>query len=206
MTQTGSEHWSSSSDRADTSKFPDFDQSLSTGDPWVTQEEDRDRVASPRPRSKPNGSLYGDRWQHRRDNHIAWDNGHARGPSRHKRQPSLSDAIRTIRTRKGSVSANAHEIAEALKAPVSLKLIVRFSNSKNSRKCHSQRLVALHHLVHELCPHEYLLEIHPQYISTANHADPDTIRLCFLLVSLCRLHCLPHPAAQNGNARSSTRY
>ena len=45
------------------------------------------------------------------------------GP-RHTRQKSLSDAIRTIRTRKGSVSANAHEIADALKAPVSVRLIV----------------------------------------------------------------------------------
>jgi solute carrier family 35 protein E1 len=42
----------------------------------------------------------------------------------HSRQKSLTDAFRTIRTRKGSVSANAQEIAEALKAPVSPKLIV----------------------------------------------------------------------------------
>jgi len=132
MTTTSSErHWSSSSDRADTFKFPDFEQSLSTEDPLVTQEEERDRVSSPIPRSKPYGSLHGDRWQLRRDNHIAWDEGHARGPSRHRRQPSLSDAIRTIRTRKGSVGANAHEIAEALKAPISFKLIVGHTNFKN---------------------------------------------------------------------------
>ncbi|GAO14895.1 uncharacterized protein UV8b_05062 [Ustilaginoidea virens] len=42
----------------------------------------------------------------------------------HSRQKSLSDAIRTIRTRKGSVSQNAHEIADALRAPVSPKLVV----------------------------------------------------------------------------------
>ena len=207
MTQASSERqWSSSSDRADTFKFPDFDQSVSTGDLLVMQEEDRDRVPSPRPRSKPNGSLYGDGWQHRRDDHIAWDNEPARGSSRHKRQPSLSDAIRTIRTRKGSVSANAHEIAEALKAPISLKLIVGFSKFKDSHYRHSHRLVALHHLVHELCPHKYLLQIHPQYISAADHAYPGTIRLCFLLVSFFRLPCLPYPTAQIGNARSSTRY
>lgn len=56
---------------------------------------------------------------------ISWSNnqnGAARG---HGRQKSLSDAFRTIRTRNGSFSQNAHEIADALKAPVSPKLIVR---------------------------------------------------------------------------------
>ncbi|KGQ03967.1 Putative transporter C83.11 [Beauveria bassiana D1-5] len=48
-------------------------------------------------------------------------NGAARG---HARQKSLSDAFRTIRTRNGSFSQNAHEIADALKAPVSAKLII----------------------------------------------------------------------------------
>ena len=47
------------------------------------------------------------------------------GATRHGRQKSLSEAIRTVRTRKGSVSQNAHEIAEALKAPVSARLVVR---------------------------------------------------------------------------------
>ncbi|KAK2612839.1 hypothetical protein QQS21_001119 [Conoideocrella luteorostrata] len=42
----------------------------------------------------------------------------------HGRQKSLSDAFRTIRTRKGSVSQNAHEIADALRAPVSPKLVI----------------------------------------------------------------------------------
>jgi hypothetical protein len=43
----------------------------------------------------------------------------------HERQKSLGDAIRTIKNRHGSVSQNAHEIADALKAPVSARLIVR---------------------------------------------------------------------------------
>lgn len=158
MTTTSSErHWSSSSDRAETFKFPDFDQSVSSGDPLATQEEERDRVPSPRPNSKFNGSLHGDRWQHRRDNHVTWGNGHAIAPSRHKRQPSLSDAIRTIRTRKGSVTANAHEIAEALKAPISIKLIVGFISSRVSGGGHLHRPDTLHNLVHDLCPDEYVL-------------------------------------------------
>ncbi|KAL8831472.1 MAG: hypothetical protein Q9191_000844 [Dirinaria sp. TL-2023a] len=119
--------WSSSSERGETIKFPSFDQSVPSEDILPTLEEERDRVPSPRPLSKANGSAYSDRWQHRRDNHIAWDEGPPRGLARHKRQPSLSDAIRTIRTRRGSVSANAQEIAEALKAPISFKLIVSFS-------------------------------------------------------------------------------
>ena len=43
---------------------------------------------------------------------------------RRARQKSLSEALRTIHERRGSVTENAHELAEALKAPVSLKLIV----------------------------------------------------------------------------------
>ncbi|KAL7806222.1 TPT domain-containing protein [Trichoderma aethiopicum] len=42
----------------------------------------------------------------------------------HTRQKSLGDAFRTIRARKGSMSQNAHEIADALRAPVSPKLVM----------------------------------------------------------------------------------
>lgn len=45
----------------------------------------------------------------------------------HTRQKSLGEALHTIRTRNGSVSQNAHEIADALRAPISPKLIVRFA-------------------------------------------------------------------------------
>src|SRR5688572_23396735 len=63
------------------------------------------------------------RWLTRRDH------GHSNGfPGRgHGRQKSLSDAIRNIRNRSGSVSQNVHEITDALKAPVSPKLIVCFT-------------------------------------------------------------------------------
>ncbi|PHH65411.1 hypothetical protein CDD81_2515 [Ophiocordyceps australis] len=40
------------------------------------------------------------------------------------RQKSLSEALRTIRTRNASVSQNAHELADALRAPVSPKLVL----------------------------------------------------------------------------------
>jgi hypothetical protein len=42
----------------------------------------------------------------------------------HKHRRSVSEALNKFRTRQGSVSENAHELAEALKAPVSWKLIV----------------------------------------------------------------------------------
>ena len=117
---------SSVSNHGETIKFPDFEQSQSSDYlPTHPEEGDASRIPSPKTLPKPNGHLYNDRWQHKRDNHVAWGNSPVKGPPRsHGRQPSLSDAIRTIRTRKGSVSANAHEIAEALKAPVSIKLIV----------------------------------------------------------------------------------
>ncbi|MCJ1262272.1 suppressor of loss of ypt1 [Lobaria immixta] len=133
MTSTSSERrWSSSSSRTETFKFPDFEQPLPPRDSLtIPKEEDSAktsaRTPSPNHVSKPNGILHGGRWQQRRDSHLAWGNtnGHAVGPgSRHGRQKSLSDAIRNIRTRKGSVSANAQELAEALKAPVSIKLVV----------------------------------------------------------------------------------
>ncbi|WEW56328.1 hypothetical protein PRK78_001771 [Emydomyces testavorans] len=56
-----------------------------------------------------------------------WKNGSiSHGlPNTRKQRPrkSISDAIGSFRTRNASVSVNAHELAEALKAPVSYKLI-----------------------------------------------------------------------------------
>ncbi|KAH8735317.1 triose-phosphate transporter family-domain-containing protein [Ilyonectria robusta] len=53
-------------------------------------------------------------------NGLGWSAG-GRG---HSRQKSLGDAFRNIRARNGSVGQNAQEIAEALRAPVSPKLII----------------------------------------------------------------------------------
>lgn len=68
-----------------------------------------------------------DRWQSRRDSSLGrstWRDGQTTGGKGHSRQKSLSDAFRTIRGRKASTSANIHEISDALKAPVSPRLIV----------------------------------------------------------------------------------
>ncbi|OGM43592.1 ER to Golgi transport protein (Sly41) [Aspergillus bombycis] len=65
-----------------------------------------------------------DRWESRKANHFApeYTNATIRYP-KHKPRKSISEAISTIRTRNASVSANAQELAQALRAPVSYKLI-----------------------------------------------------------------------------------
>jgi solute carrier family 35 protein E1 len=105
--------------RTSMEKFPDIDTS------FIGQPDDQ-IPGAPRLNGALNGST--DRWQSRREPlPSTWTGKHpiyTPGARGHGRQKSLSDAFRTIRTRKGSVSANAHEIAEALRAPVSPKLIV----------------------------------------------------------------------------------
>lgn len=169
MTRSSSERrWSTSSNRgAEAFKFPDFEQALPSRETLPVHREHTSstqaaaytKTPSPNHFSKTNGIAQGGR--QRRESHVAWGNtnGHFDGPgSRHVPQKSLSDAIRTIRTRKGSVSANAQELAEALKAPVSFQLVV----------CHVPRirlrsamLMAtpgpLHHLVLEFRPHQHLI-------------------------------------------------
>ena len=117
---------------SETTKFPDFDPSAAFREHLTIYEEDstdvsQDRKHSASPSAWPrlNGSLHSERYAPRKESSYIRGNGQANGaPRGHNRQKSLSDAIRMIRTRKASVSANAQEIAEALKAPVSYKLVV----------------------------------------------------------------------------------
>ena len=117
---------SSSSNKRE--KFPDLDALLS-GDQFSGYEEsETGRNSGARTLSPPrtNGVLHSERWQTRKDNHLAWGDGHltVAGPRQHGRQRSISDAFKNIRTRKASVSENAHEIAEALRAPISFRILV----------------------------------------------------------------------------------
>ncbi|KAL8717917.1 MAG: hypothetical protein Q9225_004895 [Loekoesia sp. 1 TL-2023] len=131
MTNARTEHRrSSSSVYNEPVKFPDLEP-ISSREYLATHEEEADgqrvtgRIPSPNAWSRSNGAPRSDRWQARKDQHIAWGNGHISGtPSKHGRQKSISEAIKTIKSRKGSVSANAAEIADALKAPVSVRLII----------------------------------------------------------------------------------
>ena len=131
MTST-ERRWSNSSNRSESFKFPDFEPSPSSRDRLPIYEEEASgsgRAPSPNVFPKTNGAPHSEKWQPRRDSHLTWGNrnGHTSG-ARHGRQKSLTEAIRTVRARKGSVTANAHEIADALKAPVSIRLIVRVSS------------------------------------------------------------------------------
>ncbi|KAJ8119677.1 hypothetical protein ONZ43_g3427 [Nemania bipapillata] len=71
--------------------------------------------------------LNGDRWMPAASRSVRWSplgSSTTPLPSRgHGRQKSISEALRTIRDRRGSVGQNAHEIADALRAPVSAKLV-----------------------------------------------------------------------------------
>src|SRR5271168_1659405 len=63
------------------------------------------------------------RWPVRRQSQGDWQPWRPGGHG-HRTRRSVSEAISRIRTRTGSVSENAQELAEALKAPISWKLIV----------------------------------------------------------------------------------
>jgi solute carrier family 35 protein E1 len=127
---TTDRRWSSPPISPQITKFPDYEPQLSP----LPREHDTifEEVAEPHSNGiavppldygKTNGSARTDRWAAYREHSRM--NGHAVGGRRgHGRQKSLSDAIRTINSRRGSVSANAQEIADALKAPVSYTLIV----------------------------------------------------------------------------------
>ncbi|KAI9759395.1 MAG: suppressor of loss of ypt1 [Chaenotheca gracillima] len=87
--------------------------------------EQRKSPSPAAPIAYANGPALNERWPPRKESSISWGNDVNRGTgSRHGRQKSLSDALKTIRTRRGSVTDNAHELADALKAPVSAKLVI----------------------------------------------------------------------------------
>ena len=100
-------------------KFPAFEES-----PVSTTNDPNSHLSPQDVRYTPE-----EYWQPRKNGHISWDrpNG-APPPSKHRPRKSISEAITTIKTRNASVSVNAHELADALKAPISYRLIVRLTN------------------------------------------------------------------------------
>ena len=129
--ESSERRWSSGSNGKE--PFPVFESSPYSSTDSLALGENNEGSSSTARAPSPNkraGLLptNSDRWQPQKGNHLAWRDGliNVAGPrSGHGRQKSIGDAIRTIRTRKGSISANAHEIADSLKAPVSVKLVVR---------------------------------------------------------------------------------
>lgn len=112
-------HSASQSTSSPIDKFPPYEDSLDAA------------VGSAAPTTRPHRSpsvkyALGDQWEPRKN--ASWSRDHPLGvirSSKHRPRKSISEAISIIRTRNGSVSANAHELAEALKAPVSYRLVVR---------------------------------------------------------------------------------
>lgn len=111
---SSSQHTSSPID-----KFPPYEDSLDAA------------VGSAAPSTRPHRSpsvkyAPSEHWEPRKTAFYSRDypNGALRNP-KHRSRKSISEAITTIRNRNGSMSANAQELAEALKAPVSYRLIVR---------------------------------------------------------------------------------
>lgn len=99
-------------------RFPEF------------KDEAYDAVPEPgEPQTSPIRSTPNDPWEPRKAGSFprGYMNGSIRNPKRRPRK-SISDAISTIRTRNASVSANAQELAEALSAPMSYRLIVSLFN------------------------------------------------------------------------------
>ena len=98
-------------------RFPSFDHNV------------RDSYATPvftsPTTTSPNLSIPPARWNAKR---TSLDQN-TRRTNYHKPRKSVSEAIHQFRTRRGSVSDNAQELAEALKAPISWQLIVRSTNS-----------------------------------------------------------------------------
>lgn len=109
-----------------TEKFPDFESSSSTYNPSPAS---HGRSAS-RPNGYTNGATayYADNWRPRSQSTARGGKWTASLPGQamrgHGRQKSINDTFREIRARGGSVSQNAHQVAGALRAPVSPRLIV----------------------------------------------------------------------------------
>ncbi|KAK5660865.1 hypothetical protein OQA88_12236 [Cercophora sp. LCS_1] len=98
-----------------TEKFPDFDAGAPPTNGQAPGSHWQNGYTN-------GGTNLSDRWHARRDSRVKWaGNGAQQSHLGHGRQKSLSNAIRHMRS--GSMSQNAHEIADALRAPVSYKLI-----------------------------------------------------------------------------------
>ena len=97
-------------------RFPSLDVSRSN--------ETRYPVASPVEFTPTQAISEKQKWPARRSSQRARENGRVPGLHSHRTRRSVSDAINNFRVRRGSVSENAQELAEALKAPVSYRLIV----------------------------------------------------------------------------------
>ncbi|CAK7229151.1 hypothetical protein SBRCBS47491_007150 [Sporothrix bragantina] len=103
-------------------KFPDLDVNDTAGLD-VGAGTGLSNGAAHAPALQPSYAPLDQQWKARKNSQSVRWNGSGTNGYGHNRQKSLSEALHTIRTRSGSTSQNMHEIADALKAPVSPMLI-----------------------------------------------------------------------------------
>lgn len=113
-----------------THKLPDYQPDLKTayehGADWGSSYSTVSGSAMPQSRWQPRketntiASTYGEKA------YFGLTNDNITHGSRHGRQKSIGEAIKNVRTHKGSIGHNAHEIADSLKAPVSPAITVLF--------------------------------------------------------------------------------
>lgn len=173
-------------------KFPDYkdaDVFPADGEDIISRE--------PSPRPLPNGLPPGlhssERWPPRRASALkSWVSGtaHALAPStRPSRQKSLSEAIRTVRTRKASFNENAQEIAESLKAPVSLKLVVCTKSWERVMVRLMSFPALMHFLVRNVHSHKHLLEGHLDRTAQTGHPHCHPVYVGLFLVCFPLVAC-----------------
>jgi hypothetical protein len=173
-------------------KFPTFvDESHG-----VATESEASHLVSPA-RYGPNN----DPTQPRKAGRVSWDQVNGSGGSKHRPRKSISEAITTIRTRNASMSANAQELAAALKAPVSYKLIVGLIPTV-SAFCPwlMTSLGTLPDLVHDLSPYEYLIQVNLECITATHNSHDRPIRIRATLVFITCLRFEPIPGSQKENS------
>ena len=105
-------------------RFPSLDEARANGH--------LHQVASPVEITPTQATADRYKWPARKSNQMVRENGRIPGTHTHRPRRSVSDAIRNLRERRGSVSENAQELAEALKAPVSYRLVVRSPQAMTS--------------------------------------------------------------------------
>jgi len=98
-------------------RFPSLDETRANGHIY--------QIASPTETTPTQAAPDRYKWPARKSSQIVRENGRIPRLHTHRPRKSVSDAFRNLRTRRGSVAENAQELAEALKAPVSYRLIVR---------------------------------------------------------------------------------
>ena len=180
-------------------KFPSFEDSR--------LEEKVHAVISPRQVSSPVNPPSVNNWPVRKSSQTSWENRNGGGLYKHRPRKSVTEAFDNLRQRRGSISANTHELAEALKAPISYKLIVRailFEFRKASTV--NIRLGALHCLVPDVSAHQHILKVHIECVSETGHTDDRSICVCFAMVSCLCLLGFDFPQLKDSHSGAEERY